>query len=231
MTGLFIKVGNDNVFYSKPRSMARYGLLVLNKGNWNGTQVLTDTGYYNQMVNTSQTLNNSYGYLWWLNGKASYMVPQSQIVFTGPLNPSAPSDMFAALGKNGQMINIVPGQQLVYIRMGDAPGVGEVPIKFNDTIWQHLNNMGCPHVLAANATSPVTAPVIYPNPSQGTCTISLPGETFSVVISDMTGRILLKKENCPDRFVVSESGFSKGIYTVCITTADNRVYVRKLAVQ
>ena len=49
--------------------MARFGLLILNKGNWDGNQIMTDTNYFNQMLNSSQSLNESYGYLWWLNGK------------------------------------------------------------------------------------------------------------------------------------------------------------------
>jgi hypothetical protein len=61
--------------------MARFGLLMLNKGNWNGNVILSDTNYYNQMVNSSQTLNPSYGYLWWLNGKASYMLPACSLAF------------------------------------------------------------------------------------------------------------------------------------------------------
>ena len=65
----------NNVYYSKPRSMARFGLLMLNKGVWNTDTVMHDTAYFNQMINTSQNLNLSYGYLWWLNGKASFMLP------------------------------------------------------------------------------------------------------------------------------------------------------------
>jgi len=34
MNGLWLKTGYNNVFYSTPRSMARFGLLLLNKGKW-----------------------------------------------------------------------------------------------------------------------------------------------------------------------------------------------------
>ena len=43
------------------------------------------------------------------------------------MNPSAPNDMIAALGKNGQFINVVPSMKLVFIRMGDAPDNSMVP--------------------------------------------------------------------------------------------------------
>jgi hypothetical protein len=66
--------------------MARFGLLIQGNGAWNGTQLINST-YFNEMVNTSQNLNKSYGYLWWLNGKPSFMVPTSQIVFLGSYAP------------------------------------------------------------------------------------------------------------------------------------------------
>ncbi len=44
---------------------------------------MTDNNYFNEMVNTSQSLNQAYGYLWWLNGKPSFMVPNLQTVFPG----------------------------------------------------------------------------------------------------------------------------------------------------
>jgi CubicO group peptidase (beta-lactamase class C family) len=69
ITGLWVKLDYNNVLWSKARSMARFGILVQNGGTWNTTPVLTDPAYFQQMVNTSQDLNKSYGYLWWLNGK------------------------------------------------------------------------------------------------------------------------------------------------------------------
>ena len=67
MTGGWATSDYDNVFYSTVRSMARVGLLIQGNGAWNGNQLINST-YFNEMVNTSQTLNKSYGYLWWLNG-------------------------------------------------------------------------------------------------------------------------------------------------------------------
>ena len=139
INGLYLKNGYNNVFYSNARSMARFGLLMLNRGKWNSTAVVTDTTYVKEMVNTSQNLNLSYGYLWWLNGKESFMLPQTQFVFPGGFAPDAPADMFAAIGKNGQLVNVVPGEKLVVIRMGEAPGSGvEVPTFYNNDIWKRL---------------------------------------------------------------------------------------------
>ncbi|HMC96429.1 MAG TPA: serine hydrolase, partial [Flavobacteriales bacterium] len=121
LTGLYITLDYDHVFFSTPRNMARFGLLAMNGGNWNGNQILNTT-YFNEMVTPSQALNDSYGYLWWLNGQSSFMAPGTQIVFPGEIMPNEPAEAFNALGKNGQTINVVPSQGLVVIRMGDAPG-------------------------------------------------------------------------------------------------------------
>ena len=113
MDGMFVYEGYTSIFISTARSMARFGLLILNEGQWNQNDILEDDIYYNAMISTSQEHNESYGYLWWLNGKNSYMIPQTQYVFDGQLSPNAPSDMFAAMGKNGQFINVVPSENMV----------------------------------------------------------------------------------------------------------------------
>ncbi|MGB2458274.1 MAG: serine hydrolase domain-containing protein [Flavobacteriales bacterium] len=143
MNGVFVYEDYNSIFFSTARSMARFGLLILNEGQWNQNDILGDDVYYNAMINTSQEHNESYGYLWWLNGKNSFMVPQTQYVFDGQLSPNAPSDMFAAMGKNGQFINIVPSENMVWIRMGDAPEETLVPFNFNDEIWTYINQLNC----------------------------------------------------------------------------------------
>ncbi len=144
MSGLWYKIDYDNVFISKARSMARYGLLIQNNGIWNSDTLLRDTVYLHQMTTTSQAFNLSYGYLWWLNGKSSYMTPGSQTVFPGSYAPNAPDDMFAGIGKNGQIVSISRSTGLVVVRMGDAPSnFGEVPTIFCDQIWQKLTEAMC----------------------------------------------------------------------------------------
>lgn len=139
MNGLWINTGYINLYYSNARSMARFGLLMLNKGKWDQTLIMNDSVYFNSMVNTSQNLNLSYGYLWWLNGKTSHMLPQSQFVFNGYLTPNAPADMFSALGKNDQKVYVVPSQKLVVIRMGDSAGNVQLAVSsFDNELWGKL---------------------------------------------------------------------------------------------
>ncbi len=140
MDGQYIQTGDNNVYYSTARSMARFGLLLLNNGNWNETQVIPED-YVSLLSSTSQNFNLSYGYLTWLNGKSSFMAPGLQSVFPISLTPNAPADMYAAMGKNGQLINIVPSKKLIVIRMGDAPDNSLVPFLFQDDIWEKLNEI------------------------------------------------------------------------------------------
>jgi CubicO group peptidase (beta-lactamase class C family) len=141
MDGLWAYVDYDHVYYSTARSAARFGLLLQNKGIWDQTPVLSDQGYFNEMTNTSQNKNLSYGYLCWLNGKGTYMMPGYQFVFNSTLCPIAPDDMFAAMGKNGQLINVVPSLGLVVIRMGDDPEVSLVPTTFQNNLWKYINQI------------------------------------------------------------------------------------------
>ena len=176
MNGIWLPSGYNNVYFSNARSMARYGLLIQNKGIWASDTLLHDVGYINAMVNTSQNINKSYGYLWWLGGKESYMLPQTQFVFPGTWAPNAPSDMIAGLGKNGQILNIVPSMELVMLRMGDAPDSSlEVAPYFNNEIWQKLNQVICSTVSTnENIPTPVSFKLYqnYPNPFNPTTIIS-----------------------------------------------------------
>ncbi len=138
--GAYVPTGDNNIFYSNARSMARFGLLLLANGQWQNTPIIPEA-YVAEMITSSQTINPSYGYLTWLNGKPKSMIPGSQIVFTTSISPTAPSDMFAALGKNGQMICVVPSEKLVVIRMGDLPDNVLVPFTFLDDLWEELNKV------------------------------------------------------------------------------------------
>lgn len=136
MQGTFIKVGYNNVYFSTARSMARFGILNLNKGSWNGTPILTDSSYFRNMTTSSQDLNPAYGYLYWLNGKSSYRLPGTIQEFSGSLIPNAPADLYAALGKNDQKLYMVPSLDLVVVRMGGARGDDLLgPSGFDNELW------------------------------------------------------------------------------------------------
>ena len=127
------------IYYSNTRSMARFGLLALNKGKWDSDVVINEA-YLSQASNTSQNINLGYGYLWWLNGKASYHLPQTQLQFNGSIIPTGPNDMFMALGKDDQKIYVIPSKKMVVIRMGDAADSSNLALSdFDETLWTKIN--------------------------------------------------------------------------------------------
>ncbi|MCH7414986.1 beta-lactamase family protein [Belliella sp. R4-6] len=141
MRGSWQRIGVNNVYFSDTRSAARFGLLVLADGKWKGESIIDDKDFLNQMTTTSQTINESYGYLWWLNGKRSYMIPSLQIILPGPILPNAPEDMISGLGKDGQFVCVVPSKNLVLIRFGMDADNSLVSFQFLDLIWEKINNI------------------------------------------------------------------------------------------
>ncbi len=138
-TNRWIQLGDFNVYWSDSRSMARFGLLMYAAGKWEDTQIVPQD-FLSDAMNSSQNINNSYGYLWWLNGKSSFMLPSSQSEFNEKLVPSAPDDMVAALGKNDQKIYIVPSKKLVIIRMGEAAESENFALSnFDNDLWGKIN--------------------------------------------------------------------------------------------
>jgi CubicO group peptidase (beta-lactamase class C family) len=140
MTGTWLTSGEDlSVYWSNTRSMARFGLLMLNKGKWNSTTIVNEN-YCTTATTTSQNINLGYGYLWWLNGKTSYHLPQSQLEFPGSIIPTAHNDMFMALGKNDQKIYVIPSKKMVIARMGDAADDVNLALSdFDEVLWEKIS--------------------------------------------------------------------------------------------
>ncbi len=228
MSGLFIKSGYNNLFVSTPRAMARFGLLILNKGYWEYTPVLEDYNYYKDMINPSQSYNESYGYLWWLNGKNSFMIPGFQLKFQGMLFPEAPSDMISALGKNGQILDIVPSKNLIVIRMGEAPGDSRLDVfLFNNEIWKFLNKI-IPDFVSVKQND--NRNIII---EQDKITSEIKITTMSdckIKIYDFLGRIMFAgiSKGC---ITINKDYLGRGIYFALIEYNINNSYVLKLYVE
>ena len=214
MTGAWAYVDYDNVFFSKARSMARFGLLMQNNCVWNNDTLLYDSTYINQMINTSQTHNLSYGYLWWLNGKSSHMLPTSQIVFPGSYAPAAPSDMFAGLGKNGQILSVSKSLGLVVVRMGNQVTGAEVPTQLCNSIWEKLNAVMCNSTSINEINSSRNTISIFPNPTYTEINIiDSSAESFQVELINANGQIIMKEQN---KSKIDISNLNNGLFYINI---------------
>jgi len=143
-SGFWLKTTFNELYISNLRTMARFGLLILKQGMWEGETIVGQDAFFTQMLKTSQPHNPAYGYLWWLNGTGSYMLPGLRRTFDGNLIPSAPSDLLAALGKNDQKIYVVPSKDLVVVRMGNSSGVSRLALSsFDEQLWEKIMKIGC----------------------------------------------------------------------------------------
>jgi hypothetical protein len=212
----------QDVYYSKTRDAARFGLLCLNKGIWANDTILNDSIYFNQMTNTSQNNNLAYGYLTWLNGKNNFMLPGTQFIFNGYITPSAPADMYAALGKNDQKIYVVPSQNLVVVRFGDAAYSSSLSITvFDEELWQKMSDLNC------NPTNIIDqknkSHQIYPNPFFDYITLNHQNKNIECSLIDCTGKIIY------NGYLINEQSFAalkKGIYYLKIVDQNDVEYIK-----
>ena len=112
---------NCTWYRSSLRDMARFGLLILRNGMWDDRQLIS-AAYIKESTSTSQKLNPAYGYLWWLNGKASFKLAGGR-EGQGMLWPDCPADAFGALGAQDKKIYVVPSLDLIVARHGGAASV------------------------------------------------------------------------------------------------------------
>ena len=138
-TGMRDTSWQQNKLSCSARDMARFGLLILAGGQWDGQPLLGDPDYFADMLDSSQDLNEAYGYLWWLNGKDSWLLPDDT-AGTDSLIPSAPADLVSAQGLGDKKIYVVPSMHLVLVRHGGPAEetTEEALTEFDDTLWQLL---------------------------------------------------------------------------------------------
>ncbi len=89
--------------WATTRDWAKFGILYLNKGNWNGTQ-LFDENWVNYITTPTKHSDGVYGAHFWLNAGGKF--------------PDVPRDMFSANGFQGQYVFVIPSKDLVVVRTG-----------------------------------------------------------------------------------------------------------------
>ncbi len=223
--GLWSDIGANRVYFSTARGMARFGLFMLAEGSWNGEQIMTDTSYFQDMISSSQDINEAYGYLWWLNGTDSYKLPGSNIIFNGGLIENAPDDLYAAIGKNGQVCIVVPSQDLVIVRMGDNPDEALVPLQFVRDLWDEYEKLSC--TTSTAETEKLTVDV-YPRLTSDQINIRSNMSLDEVRIIDRSGRIVMK---VADVDVLDVSLLKTGIYFAMMIKGNQSKTTRFLKVK
>lgn len=100
MAGNFV---GSSYGWATTRDWAKFGLLYLHKGNWNGEQ-LFDESWAKYVAEATNSSNGNYGAQFWLNAGGKF--------------PDVPKEMYYCSGYQGQMVAIFPNHDLVIVRMG-----------------------------------------------------------------------------------------------------------------
>ena len=130
--------GNNNrhVFISS-RQMARFGLLYLNDGNWNGRQLISSEWVRiatrvhvpaekpNAWTKSGIAGPGHYGLNWWRNG----LGPDGKRKW-----PKAPGETFAAKGYNNNILLVIPNWNVVIVRLG----LDQSDRKISDETWSEF---------------------------------------------------------------------------------------------
>jgi CubicO group peptidase (beta-lactamase class C family) len=133
------RAGNVQLFQglqSTCRDLARFGVVMLQHGSWNGQRIVS-AGWVRQATGRPSTeLNAAYGYLWWLNRKGvvgsplaatSIEAARNPTTKRGRLVPGAPADMYWALGLGNQIVQVDPGSRTVVVRLGSGSASSQGP--------------------------------------------------------------------------------------------------------
>ncbi len=99
-SGTFV---GSSYLYATMRDFARFGMLYLNNGVWEGEQILPK-GWVDYTTTVANGSNGQYGAFFWLNHSSDL--------------PDAPEDTYLCRGHDGQFIVIIPSKELVIVRTG-----------------------------------------------------------------------------------------------------------------
>ena len=91
--------------WANTRDWAKFGLLYLHQGNWNGEQIFA-SDWAKYVRTPTRHSNGTYGAHFWLNAQGKY--------------PGVPKDLYSANGYQGQYVFIIPSKDLVVVRTGLA---------------------------------------------------------------------------------------------------------------
>ncbi|WP_289644629.1 serine hydrolase domain-containing protein [Maribacter aestuarii] len=102
LTGNFV---GSSYAWATTRDWAKFGLLYLNKGMWNGERLFA-ADWVDYVSEPTAHSDGVYGAHFWLNANGKY--------------PDVPRDLYSANGFQGQYVFIIPSKDLVVVRTGLA---------------------------------------------------------------------------------------------------------------
>lgn len=221
----FVDLPASRTIFSTPRTMARFGHLILSNGKWNSSQIV-DSSWVSEMTTQSQTINPSYGYLWWLNGQGSYKQPVVQTLFQGDIIPSAPDDMFAGLGKNDQKVYVIPSQDMVIVRMGNKAQNSFLALSgFDEDLWAKISRLNSQSTdIESELSKQLT---LFPNPANSSLTIKTDHPMTSWKITGINGQLMEEGTI----YTIHTNELSNGMYFIDIELLTGHHIIKRFVIQ
>ncbi len=121
MSGNFV---GSSYGWANTRDWAKFGILHLNRGKWNGEQLFSPE-WIDYITRPTAQSNGTYGAHWWLNAEGKY--------------PDVPKDLYSANGYQGQYVFIIPSKDLVIVRTGLAESPDFDVNKFISEVIKAIN--------------------------------------------------------------------------------------------
>jgi CubicO group peptidase (beta-lactamase class C family) len=117
----------------RPDDFGRLGELLRRGGTWRGRRLI-DEGVVRTALTPTRT-NACYGWLIWLNAGAPCVGPTISERPVRPQRrfPGLPTDLYTFSGLFGQLVTVMPRQELVVVRTGQDPGL----VFAGGTSWEH----------------------------------------------------------------------------------------------
>lgn len=106
-SGTFV---GSSYMYATARDWARFGLLFLQDGVWNGQRILPQ-GWVDYTKSPTLLSNGEYGAHWWLNAGTPGDPASKEW-------PDLPDDLYYASGHDGQIVAVIPSRKVVVVRLG-----------------------------------------------------------------------------------------------------------------
>jgi CubicO group peptidase (beta-lactamase class C family) len=132
-SGTFV---GSSYMYATARDWAKFGLLYLRGGVWNGRRILPEGWVQYATTPTAQAPNKAFGSHFWLKIPEEYA--------TGGESSDLPDDAFHAIGHEGQFLTIIPARELVIVRLGLSRfGVAWQHDKFVNKVLGAVSNQIC----------------------------------------------------------------------------------------
>jgi len=103
----------SSYMWASPRDWAAVGQFALQNGSWNGQQLLPEDWMARSLTvtDTGESDDPGYGMAWRVN-----VLPDGSLRW-----PGLPTDAYSANGHDGQLMIVIPSEQLVVVRLGFTP--------------------------------------------------------------------------------------------------------------